>query len=424
MGKEIFRKVSLERLSSPEQLDQLMKVTTPAGWVSLAAIGGLLVVMLTWGLTGSIPTKVAGQGILLKTGGVFDISTMSAGTVKAIYFAADDIVKKGQIVARIDQPELLDQLKNAKAALEDLQAQQKQISLYGSEETRLELQSMEQQRANLESSIKADKERIKWVDERIVNQKQLLDEGLITRQQLLASRQELETVNEKIRNNRNQFKLLDIKTVQLEAQKKSDQTKIQNTINESERNIDLLIEDLEQMSKVISPYTGRVLNIGVDEGGLVSHGEPICKLELMGNDIKNLEAVVYFPAGSGKKVRPGMTAQISPSTVEQSEYGFMLGLVTYVSEYPSTGQSMMKSLKNEALVKELSAGGAPIMVKVDLIPAPKTPSGYKWSSSEGPTIKLQTGTLCFGNVTVSSQKPISLVIPMLKKKLLGIGDQQ
>ena len=117
-----------------------------------------------------------------------------------------------------------------------------------------------------------------------------------------------------------------------------------------------------------------------------------------------------------------MTVQVSPSTVEQAEFGLMLALVTYVSDYPSTMQSMMKSLKNEALVQSLSAGGAPIMVRADLIPAPKNPSGYKWSSSEGPKIKLQTGTLCSANVTVSTQKPISLVIPTIKKEVLGIGN--
>ena len=38
----IFRKVALERLSSPEQLDQLMQVTSPKGWLALAGLGALL----------------------------------------------------------------------------------------------------------------------------------------------------------------------------------------------------------------------------------------------------------------------------------------------------------------------------------------------------------------------------------------------
>ena len=37
MQNKLFRKVALERLSSPEQLDQMMTVTSLRGWIALAA---------------------------------------------------------------------------------------------------------------------------------------------------------------------------------------------------------------------------------------------------------------------------------------------------------------------------------------------------------------------------------------------------
>ncbi|HLM66603.1 MAG TPA: hypothetical protein VK358_03705, partial [Longimicrobium sp.] len=64
--KEIFRSVALERLSSPEQLDQLMQVTTPRGWLLLVGVGALLATALVWGLLGSVPERIAGQGILIR----------------------------------------------------------------------------------------------------------------------------------------------------------------------------------------------------------------------------------------------------------------------------------------------------------------------------------------------------------------------
>ena len=41
-NNSIFRKEALERLSSPEQLDQLMKIVTPRSLLPLLALGGLL----------------------------------------------------------------------------------------------------------------------------------------------------------------------------------------------------------------------------------------------------------------------------------------------------------------------------------------------------------------------------------------------
>jgi HlyD family secretion protein len=69
MQKPIFRQAALERLSSPEQLDQLMQVTTPKGWLALIALAGLLVTAVILGFVGSIPVTVTGQCILLDGGG-------------------------------------------------------------------------------------------------------------------------------------------------------------------------------------------------------------------------------------------------------------------------------------------------------------------------------------------------------------------
>jgi len=129
---------------------------------------------------------------------------------------------------------------------------------------------------------------------------------------------------------------------------------------------------------------------------------------------------MYFPVGSGEKIRRGMEAQIAPLVAERSEYGFLRGLVTHVAEYPSSRQGMMRMLQNETLVQAVAQDGAMIEVLADLIPDPSTASGYAWSSSKGPDLKLQTGTICSVSVTVSRQRPIDLVIPRLSKRVSGM----
>ena len=60
MKKSIFREVSLERLSSPEQLDQMMTVTSPRAWLSLVAIAAILLTAIM-GYFRSIPNKTEGN---------------------------------------------------------------------------------------------------------------------------------------------------------------------------------------------------------------------------------------------------------------------------------------------------------------------------------------------------------------------------
>ncbi|MEM8933678.1 MAG: NHLP bacteriocin system secretion protein, partial [Acidobacteriota bacterium] len=81
---KIFRKVALERLSSPEQLDQLMQVTSPKGWIALVAISFLLALSILWGIVGSVPTTADGGGILLRRGGVSELVANGSGQVEAI----------------------------------------------------------------------------------------------------------------------------------------------------------------------------------------------------------------------------------------------------------------------------------------------------------------------------------------------------
>ena len=50
----IFRQKSIDRISSPEQLHDYIKVSSPGSWIVLTAIIVLLIGVLVWGLFGSI----------------------------------------------------------------------------------------------------------------------------------------------------------------------------------------------------------------------------------------------------------------------------------------------------------------------------------------------------------------------------------
>jgi len=57
MTNNLYRKAALEKLSSPEELDQLMQVTTPKGWFSLIAVIALMALGISIGTLGKIPVR-------------------------------------------------------------------------------------------------------------------------------------------------------------------------------------------------------------------------------------------------------------------------------------------------------------------------------------------------------------------------------
>ena len=97
----LFRKAALDKLSSPERLDVLMRVTSPMGWLALLTIAGILAGVVAWSVFGTIPDRIDGQGILLRGGGVLEIKATTAGTLAALELKLDDVVRIDQIIGQI-----------------------------------------------------------------------------------------------------------------------------------------------------------------------------------------------------------------------------------------------------------------------------------------------------------------------------------
>ena len=58
MNEQIFRKKSLERVSSPEQLNEYIRVSTPGMWMVLVSIVALLIGVCVWSVVGHLDTTL------------------------------------------------------------------------------------------------------------------------------------------------------------------------------------------------------------------------------------------------------------------------------------------------------------------------------------------------------------------------------
>lgn len=410
----IFRKVALERLSSPEQLDQLVQVTDPRGWLALTGLSALLLAALGWGIWGSIPSAARGEGILLRQGGVSDLVSAANGQVSEVLVGVGDVIEKGQPVARIRQDALSRQIQDNRSKQAALQAEYAALQRSAEEQKRLRARDLAQQRADLERSIEAAEKDVALLRERVDAQKNLLDDGLITKQTFLTTQQSLNAKRDELARQRLELNGLDLKRLEADQQLVQQLETRQAALRDLELQIRELGAQLGENVNVLSPFSGRVLEVLADRGSVVSPGTPVLSVEVLSED---LMAVLFVPASAGKKVQRGMTVQVSPSTVKREEYGSMLGRVVWVAEFPSTTRGMTRLLGNEALVTKLMAEGPPIQVNVALTRDPATPTGYRWSSSRGPSLKISSGTLASGDVVVKEDRPIALVIPTLREKL-------
>lgn len=64
MQKQLFKKSSMERFSSPEKLNDFIQVANPSSWMVLLAALALLLGVLIWGVFGSLTESLTFNGIV------------------------------------------------------------------------------------------------------------------------------------------------------------------------------------------------------------------------------------------------------------------------------------------------------------------------------------------------------------------------
>lgn len=100
MAEELFRREALEHLSSSDQLDMPIEITTPKAWVATWALMFFLLVVAAWSVLGRLPITVQGPGILLSAP-LKSIPSMASGQVLELLINPGVTVREGQIVARL-----------------------------------------------------------------------------------------------------------------------------------------------------------------------------------------------------------------------------------------------------------------------------------------------------------------------------------
>jgi HlyD family secretion protein len=427
-GKKLFRDESLERLSSPERLDQLMNVVNPRAWLPLAGLGSLVATGLLWSIFGRLPLTVAGQGVLIYPRSVVQFQAPSDGTILKLNIKSGAVIKKGEIIGTISQPSLEQQLKQEREKLDRLVSQARASDLVRTTRLASQRENLAKQKVNLEMTLKRETiipvlrqknlgllaQNLSVIDKRLSSDRQVLPDlrqrSFVIQREFLQSLNKIDELKTKLQDLNSQ--LAKLTQEELEATFTS-----KNNIEEVNRKIAQLQREIQLKSQIVSDYDGKVIQLSVVPGQIVTAGTRLGSINSKGDEAELMSAI-YFADKDGQQVKPGMEVQITPSLVKRERFGGILGKVSEVTSFPVTGQDMANIIGNQGLAESLaesltSSGKAPVQVFAQLATA-KTNSGYKWSSSGGPDLKLSAGTTVQVQVRVGEVVPISYIIPIFK----------
>lgn len=95
----IYRKAAMKRLTSPEQLDRMLRTTSLHSWVGLSSVLVLFAAVIIWGTLTQLPIIIRGTGVIVSAAPTI----RTPGSVEC--FSAPDMLPPEQNLQR--QPELL-----------------------------------------------------------------------------------------------------------------------------------------------------------------------------------------------------------------------------------------------------------------------------------------------------------------------------
>ncbi|WGV27147.1 NHLP bacteriocin system secretion protein [Halotia branconii] len=527
--ESIFRQESLERLSSPERLDQLMQVVNPQDWLIVTVFCGLATVGLLWSIFGRIPINIDGRGVLIQPRQVVDFQSSISGQLKNLYVKSGQCVKKDEVLAMIDPVDLKQQLQLTKGKLEQLKIQARNSLLLSNQRIQLEksaiaasrltlekrlqdsrsltpilktkgldaikeqqknllerledtqnltpvlknkaLTALKQQRISVKQRLKDAQSLVPVFAERLQKRRELAKIGAIATDSFLQAEQEYQQGLQTVAQLQAELKQLDVNETQTEQsylqnlrttgeiQAQLRQLVLENTktereyldnlrsiseiqgklqeleiqekrlvqenlesknqrnkeIQEVNREIIRLEQQITQNSLILSSQDGCVLELTATLGQVVQPGTHLGTLRTgSSNDTSTMTA--YFPIRYGKQIHSGMSVSITPDTVQRERFGGILGTVVAVSPFPITKEGAASLIGNPEVVMNLiGQNGAAIQINADLIKDSNTVSGYKWSSSKGPNSEITTGTTTSVRVTIEERAPITFVLPILRE---------
>jgi len=409
----------LTRPASPEQLDRMLRVVPSLAWPGLAVLGAVILMGLLWGLFATVPVRVQAQGILLTPAGVADIVAPDNGRLLRVFAQPGDRVRAGQVVAEIDQPEIVADLSKKRLEQAEMQDRYSRIQafLHGEGAAREGLSSTRV--AGLRDRVVALAELAKTIDVMAATQERLAAQGLTTRPRVIdAHRQQLEARTQ-LMDAQGQLAQIGADTVEDKIKADRERLDLETALAGGQRDIDWLTQELARRSKIVAPTDGVVVELAVNPGEMVSPNGPV--MRILPGDGTTLVALLYVPPKNGRAVQVGMKAQIIPSTVNIQRDGFIEGEVISVSPIAATPEGMQRVLKNSTLVSKLTENGAPSQVIVRLETNPRTLSGYRWSTGQGPAMRINNGAMAEGRIVTEDVRLLALIVPQIDRVLGRAG---
>lgn len=436
---DIFRKKSLEKLSSPEQLDKMIVINSPMVILALAGGAFIIIVALIWGIIGRVPMTEEGSGIILRDGEVKSVYAQTQGVITKVHVSGGDTVKEGDLLFEVASEEMgktIEELDTRIAAVEavtftssndvvtsdnqalmEIKNQSPALSLE-SDAYSAQLSALQKQYNKKKTEVSSKKTALDNAETNYRNNPsdptaQAAAEVALS--EYNTAKSEMKALENSISEAEVQVSVgNDAESVQRATLRNNFDSTKAAILDELKKEQDQYLEMAEGW-EIKANADGTIYTTFVTNGSSVTINMEVARISEPGKE-GTMQAVYYMPLESGKKVEKGMEVNIYPSTYAKEEYGHMTGTVVGMTDYVTSYADLYTRLGDQTLTDTFAAQGAVMEIVCEIDTDDSTASGFAWSSRKGESVEVKEGTLLGGSVVLEDVPPITMLIPKLKEK--------
>ena len=424
MNRNLFRKNARLKVASPFELNRLVSIFSGREALALLALGVTVVAALAWGICGVIYERVSGNGIVMLQSRFDTIQAPAGGVLISFDLETGDFVRRGQMVGRLFSFSDLENLRESYQKLKMLQGNLEEVRRYTGRLKKGKQNHFQKSSEVLDETIGRLNEELEWLSRYVDKGRGLSERGAISQQQW---HEEQEKYHAKLKSRADYLlrKLEEENSLSeadftLAKEVMSVEVEVKSALYE----VELLRNKLEYNTRIVSTHSGTVTSVNYTPGSIVAAEANLASLiDLDDQTDETWELYAYFSVADSKKIRPGMSAIVTPSSVKAERDGSIRGTVTHVGTYILPVESIDRTFRNAAFAQYLlkQCANMPVEVRILLSRDRSSPNGFRWTSGSGPNIEVSAGTLCAASVVVDKEPPLELVFSGLRKFMFGRG---
>ena len=303
-------------VSSTRQLNQLIRIISPLPWLVLLAIYGTLIAVIAWAIWGKVPTYVTGQGVLIvKKGSIYTASAPEgSGRVVKITVLPGDQVKKGQIVAQLEQAGLHKQVSVSEAHINQMQKERDRLTALSEKMLEQRRKLIVEQNEILKKAIAIETENLANLKDLVKIKEKAFAKGIEIKERVIFALTDLYKSKSTIEQYRDRMTQNNISKADYVDRWQQRIMELNHKIDDAVFQLKTLQEKLNLANVVYSPANGVVIGLQTSIGSVVKGGSPVINIASLG---ESMNLIAFIPVQDGKRVKPGMSALISPSTFKR-----------------------------------------------------------------------------------------------------------